>query len=256
MNDDTKGSPGATRARKGCGSGGASMHPSSQVIVGLLVVVLGVLFLLDNLDIVEFRHAIGFWPLAFMIGGSMILFGNGPRSGSYVGVVLIAVGALMTVGRMGFFYISWDTLWPLAMIALGGLVLYRSVGPGRVDRVSLAKGPDGAAANADDVVDIVAVLGGFERRVGSKDFRGGEITAIMGGCMLDLREASIVKEAVINVFTIWGGINIKVPPDWTVVLNGTPVMGGFAEKTATPPDNGKRLVIRGYAVMGGVEVRN
>ncbi|MBW8899923.1 MAG: hypothetical protein JF619_17820, partial [Massilia sp.] len=100
------------------------------------------------------------------------------------------------------------------------------------------------------------VLGGFERRVSTPDFRGGEITAVMGGCALDLREASIVKEALLNVFTVWGGINIKVPPDWTVVLNGTPVMGGFAEKTVTPPDGSKRLVITGYAIMGGVEVRN
>jgi hypothetical protein len=152
---------------------------------------------------------------------------------------------------MGYFYISWGTLWPLVMIALGGLVLYRSLGPGRVARDDMAAG-----TSPDNVVDIVAVLGGFERRVGSQDFRGGEITAVMGGCALDLRDASIVKEAVINVFTIWGGINIKVPPDWTVVLNGTPVMGGFAEKTVRPPDASKRLVITGYAIMGGVEVRN
>jgi hypothetical protein len=105
------------------------------------------------------------------------------------------------------------------------------------------------------VVDIAAVLGGFERRLATPDFRGGEITAVMGGCALDLRESSIVKEAVINVFVIWGGINIKVPPDWTVVLNGTPIMGGFSEKTLSVPDRGKRLVITGYAIMGGVEVR-
>jgi len=78
----------------------------------------------------------------------------------------------------------------------------------------------------------------------------------MGGCALDLREAALTTEAVINVFAIWGGITIKVPPDWTVILNGTPVMGGFTEKTARPPDNRKRLVVTGYAIMGGVEVRN
>ena len=224
---------------------------SSQVVLGLLVVGMGVLFLLDNLDILNFRHAIGFWPLVFIVAGCAALFGNGPRSGNYLGAVLLAVGLLMILGRMGYFFISWSTLWPLVMIALGGLVLYRSLGPGRVARPAAAAG-----AGADSVVDIVAVLGGFERRVSTPDFRGGEITAVMGGCALDLREASIVKEAVINVFTIWGGINIKVPPDWTVVLNGTPVMGGFAEKTATPPDRSKRLVIRGYAIMGGVEIRN
>ena len=224
---------------------------SSQVVLGLLVVGMGVLFLLDNLDILDFRHAIGFWPLVFVVAGCVALFGNGPRSGNYMGGVLIAIGLLMILGRMGYFYISWGTLWPLVMIALGGLVLYRSLGPGRVARHAAVAG-----AGPDNVVDIVAVLGGFERRVSAQDFRGGEITAVMGGCALDLREASIVKEAVINVFTIWGGINIKVPPDWTVVLHGTPLMGGFSEKTATPPDGSKRLVITGYAIMGGVEVRN
>jgi predicted membrane protein len=224
---------------------------SSQVVLGLIVVGMGVLFLLDNLDILNFRHAIGFWPLVFIVAGCAALFGNGPRSGNYMGGVLIAVGVLMILGRLGFFYISWGTLWPLVMIALGGLVLFRSLGPGRVARSAAVAG-----AGLDNVVDIVAVLGGFERRVSAPDFRGGEITAVMGGCALDLREASIVKEAVINVFTVWGGINIKVPPDWTVVLNGTPVMGGFAEKTARPPDASKRLVITGYAIMGGVEVRN
>jgi hypothetical protein len=33
-------------------------------------------------------------------------------------------------------------------------------------------------------------------------------------------------------------------------------MGGFTEKTARPPDNSKRLIVTGYAIMGGVEVRN
>jgi predicted membrane protein len=235
---------------------------SSQVLLGLLVIGLGVLFLLDNLDILDFRHALGFWPLAFIIAGLVAMFGNGPRSGNFVGAILVGVGVLMILGRLGYLYINWSTLWPLVMIALGAMVLYRSLGPGRAARRVRADGSSGvslakdAGAGGDEVVDIVAVMGGFERRLITPDFRGGEITAIMGGCMLDLRQSSIVKEAVIDVFTIWGGINIKVPPDWTVVLNGTPLMGGFVEKTAPPPDGSKRLVIRGYAIMGGVEVRN
>jgi len=223
---------------------------SSQVILGLLVIGMGVLFLLDNLDVLDFRHAIGFWPLAFIGAGLLVLFGDGPRSGSYTGAVLIGVGVLMILGRLGFLYISWAMTWPLVMIALGGLILFRTLGPGRVAR------PGAIDGSPDQVVDVVAILGGVERRITTPDFRGGEITAVMGGCALDLRESSILKEAVLNVFTIWGGINIKVPPDWSVVLNGTPVMGGFSEKTVSAPNSGKRLVITGYAVMGGVEVRN
>jgi hypothetical protein len=224
---------------------------SSQVILGLLVIGMGVLFLLDNLDIFDFRHAIGFWPLAFIVGGAVVLFGDGPRSGNTAGALLIAVGVLMILGRLGVLAVSWGMVWPLVLIALGGLILLRTLGPGRSARSAAAGG-----ASPDEVVDVVAILGAVERRIAVPDFRGGEITAVMGGCALDLRQASIVKEAVLDVFTIWGGINIKVPPDWTVVWTGTALMGGFAEKTASAPEQGKRLLIRGYAIMGGVEVRN
>ena len=228
---------------------------SSQVVIGLLVVAFGVLFLLDNLNIIYLRHVIFFWPLAFVASGLVALFSDGPRSGRITGIVLIAIGVAMTMNRLGYYFISWRTFWPLVMIALGGLILYRTMGGGRVVRIST--GPiTKDHANADNVVDITAILGGFERRVSTPDFRGGEITTIMGGCALDLREAALTSEAVINVFAVWGGITIKVPPDWTVILHGTPVMGGFTEKTARPPDNSKRLVVTGYAIMGGVEVRN
>jgi len=228
-----------------------SNRASSQVILGLMVIGMGVLFLLDNLDILDFRHAIGFWPLVFIGCGAVALFSDGPRSGNYTGAVLIGVGVLMILGRLGFLYISWRMVWPLVLIALGGLILFRTLGPGRALRPAAAEG-----VTLDNVIDVVAILGGVERRSTTPDFRGGEITAVMGGCALDLREASILKEAVLNVFTIWGGITIKVPPDWTVVWTGTALMGGFTEKTVSAPHAGKRLVIRGYAIMGGVEVRN
>ncbi len=228
---------------------------SAQVVIGLLVAAFGVLFLLDNLNIIYLRHVIFLWPLAFIASGLVALCSEGPRSGRVTGIVLVAIGVAMLGNRLGYEFISWRTFWPLVMIAMGGLIVYRTLGGGRVVHVSTTPYTKDDA-RSDNVVDITAILGGFERRVSAPDFRGGEITAIMGGCELDLREATLVTEAVINVFAVWGGITIKVPPDWTVVLHGTPVMGGFTEKTARPPDNSKRLVVTGYAIMGGVEVRN
>jgi hypothetical protein len=61
---------------------------------------------------------------------------------------------------------------------------------------------------------------------------------------------------VLNVFALCGGINIKIPPDWSVVLQGTPILGGFEEKTIVPPNKDKRLYVTGYAIMGGLEIRN
>jgi hypothetical protein len=224
---------------------------SRQVILGVLVIGMGLLFLLDNLAIWDFQRAIQFWPMVFILVGVIKLFDTNSSDGYLVGGALIVVGVLMTLSRLGYFYFSWSALWPLLLIALGGSVLYKAVTGRRLIGSSIK----GVAA-ADEVIDVTAILGGFERRISTPDFKGGEVTAVMGGCSLDLRGSSIQGEAVINVFAVWGGITLKCPPDWTVVLHGTPIMGGFEEKTVPPPDNSKRLIVRGYAIMGGVEVRN
>ena len=45
------------------------------------VAAFGVLFLLDNLNIIYLRHVIFFWPLAFIASGLVALCSDGPRSG-------------------------------------------------------------------------------------------------------------------------------------------------------------------------------
>ena len=103
----------------------------------------------------------------------------------------------------------------------------------------------------------MAILGGVSRGNNSRAFRGADLLAIMGGCELDLRQAAIHGEAVIDVFTMWGGIEIRVPEDWTVVSEILPLMGGVEDKTR-PPQGATvhRLTLRGFAIMGGVEIRN
>jgi predicted membrane protein len=79
----------------------------------------------------------------------------------------------------------------------------------------------------------------------------------MGGCEIDLRQAAIDGEAVIEVFALWGGIEIKVPEDWTIGSRVVPILGGFEDKTR--PQRGAaahRLLIRGFAIMGGIEIKN
>lgn len=225
---------------------------SSQVVLGIMAIGLGILFFLDNLDIINFRHALPFWPLVFIVIGIVKICDSGSRNGLLVGAALAGVGVVMLLNRLGFFYISWRSLWPLALIGLGVAVLMRPSSMRNSATVNLSKD----APENEEFLDMTTILGGFQRRVTTRNLRGGEITAIMGGCELDMRSASIDGEAVIQIFAVMGGITIKCPIDWTVVLEGTPILGGFDEKTAPPPDHSKRLVVRGYAILGGVEITN
>lgn len=56
----------------------------------------------------------------------------------------------------------------------------------------------------------------------------------MGGVELDLRQcAATGGESVMDVFAIWGGIVIRVPADWEVVSEVTPLMGGVDDRSGT-----------------------
>ena len=63
--------------------------------------------------------------------------------------------------------------------------------------------------------------------------------------------------AVVDVFAMWGGIEIRVPEDWAVSNQVVPLMGGVEDKTR-PPRGGTahRLTLRGVAFMGGIEIKN
>ena len=212
----------------------------SQIVLGVLVIVMGLLFLLDNLDILDMHRAISFWPMVFIIAGVVKLYDTQSRGGQLLGACLVGLGVLIILDRMDIIDFNVRTMWPLFFIGFGIYTIYRARTGRRLIQIDGVKGEQDL--KGEGVVDIMAVLGGFERRVYTPAFRGGEITAIMGGCALDLRNSSIEGEAVVNVFAFWGGVTMKVPPDWTVVLNGTPIMGGFEEKTARPPDNSKRMI--------------
>jgi hypothetical protein len=218
---------------------------TGQVVLGVLVIGMGLLFLLDNLGLVDMHRAFSFWPMLFVIVGTVKLCDTRSQGGTLLGAALVGVGILMMLDRLDIINFSVRTLWPLILIGLGGFLVAKAL------RSRSMPGTPGAGMLDDtgsgETVDITAILGGYERRVA---------TAVMGGCELDMRSASIRGEAVINVFAFWGGVTIKCPPDWTVILLGTPILGGFEEKTIAPPDGSKRLVIRGYAIMGGVEIRN
>jgi hypothetical protein len=104
---------------------------------------------------------------------------------------------------------------------------------------------------------LFALMAGVRRQV-TGAFAGAEATAIMGGVELDLRYAQMDGDQVtIDTFALWGGIEIWVPPHWNIVSQGLPLMASFEDKThVTNPGHGPRLVIRGVAVMGSVEIKN
>jgi predicted membrane protein len=259
-------------------SSGSGFRITPQIALGVIIVVVGLLFTLDNLDVLRARDYLRYWPVLLIIYGVVKMSQPRGMPGRLAGLIFALVGTALFLDKLELLsFRVWD-YWPLIIVLIGGTMIWRAFtrqtsipgrslgrewlsdsGPGAESRkFGPADAGQEAAFDSDTTVSGVAVLGGVRRSNTSQDFKGGELTAIMGGCEIDLREASIKSgEAVIDVFAFWGGIDIKVPNDWSVVVLGTPLMGGFDDKTR-PPQGGsnKRLVVKGYAIMGGVEISN
>lgn len=227
---------------------------SPQFVLGVLIVIVGILFTFDNLDLLSAGDYLRYWPALLVVYGIAKLLQPETRASRFWGIVLTFVGAALLVDRLDMFYFRvWD-FWPLLLVALGVLLILRARGRRAVTS-------DASADRVDDrsgIVNAKAIVGVNRRNVSTTDFRGGELTAVMGGCDIDLRNSAIATSpAVIDVFAFWGGIEIKVPTSWTVTFEGTPILGGCADKTfKQAADANQRLIIRGTILMGEVEVTN
>ena len=131
----------------------------------------------------------------------------------------------------------------------------------RYDRTPATRVTGGTGTTAS-----VAVMGGCDRTGVWTVADSHTAVAVMGGIAIDLREANLQSnEITIRAFAVWGGIEILVPDDLNLVVDGFGLMGGFAEESGSwkpdprpvrqAPPGAPTVRVTGLALMGGVGVR-
>ena len=241
------------------------MTISPRVIIGFLVLAFGLALTLDELNVLNSGELIHYWPLGVVAIGLAKVFDK-DRSNRTFGWILTGVGAVLVAQNIFMIQMNVWRWWPLAIVAFGLMILYRAFkptpegreGPGYTvggGSTSSSTDPNKAGTLQQTFSDFV-MWSGVQRRVASPAFRRADLTAIMGGIEIDLRQAGTENgEAVIDVFVLWGGIEIVVPPDWAVTNDITPIMGG-AEDSSTGTQQAKhRLRVTGVVIMGGVDIK-
>ena len=257
-------------------SAAGSPRVTGRIIAGGILILLGVLFTLDNFGLVYAGDVFRYWPL-FVVGFGLLKISHSrSQEQRVVGFIATAIGLLLLGRSLRLLPFGMREIWPVLLLAIGALLVWQSVRRRGSAAGSLAaaeileRARSGRAAAsveptpAGSTLNEFAFMGGGDRVVRSQDFRGGEVTAIMGGFEIDLRGAAIAGDtAEIEVFTLWGGVDLRVPEDWNVAMRGIPVLGVFSNSSrsagSTLPSGstpGKTLVVRGMSIMGGVEVKN
>ncbi|MFB3906801.1 MAG: LiaI-LiaF-like domain-containing protein [Candidatus Eisenbacteria bacterium] len=219
-------------------------------LFGLTVAGFGVLLLLENLGAITWR-VWDLWPVVLILVGLSIVWqamtGRGRRGWRRRHRLDPHGGGFATRGGGVHFRAASEGGIPSAGASSAGASAGSPGSPG---------GP--GAEDPESTIDSFSFLGGDERRFGSREFRGGRVSAVFGGAEIDLRESTIAgEEASLEVFAAFGGIEIKVPREWRVIVRVSAVLGGIEDKTLKPADEGaKRCWITGQVILGGVEISN
>ena len=227
-------------------------HPEQRKFIGGLIVTIGVLALVDKFNLFDIGHLFQFWPTIFILVGLLKIAKAKRRDSVVLGAGLVSLGVVVILKDHGILQFNWGDMWPVILIFAGLSIVFK----GSSSHQGKMPWCDEGSSTESALIDITTVMGGNKTVNSCQDFKGGEITAIMGGVELDLRNASLQTEAVLNLWASWGGILLRVPQDWVVINRCSAILGAVEDKTLASPTSNKRLIITGTAIMGGVEIKN
>ncbi|HKJ69800.1 MAG TPA: DUF5668 domain-containing protein [bacterium] len=220
---------------------------TSHQWIGILLILVGILFLLTTLDILDLGDLFSdWWPVLIILVGVFKLRERDKMSA----VVFIVIGAVLLTATVGI--LSWSTigrLWPVLLILAGVSLLWQRYRPARSD----------LHADTSDTVLVRAIFGGVERHMKSSNFRGGIAEATFGGVELNLRGSTLSSDgAVLDLSAIFGGVELTVPDDWHVVVTGSPILGGIENKVPAPEAETEGPVLRCNCtvIAGGIEIKD
>lgn len=240
-------------------------------VIGIALILAAVALFLNNIGFGFIGAIFSQWPLALIIIGVVLLIGphsekNKAGSYNFLPYFLIGVGVLILLIKYRIFNFSIGALIvPLILLFVGFKILRSSIHSRATIHPPVDEGEnttaDNATPNNREKIDLFCVLSGGDYSTRSQNLGNGNVTCLMGGADIDIRDADTQEQQLeLNVFAVMGGIVLKIPAHWQVTMNVVPLLGGITNKTTCLAEKmnlpRKQLLITGTVFMGGIDVRN
>lgn len=224
-----------------------------KVLFGLFLIIIGALWILFKLDFIPpiLTDILISWQMLLIAIGIFSFFAGNRTTGT----ILIVIGGFFLIDELLIIpYHLRQFGWPALFIGIGIVLLVTHRRKPKIPQFE-------SSAHGTDFFDDFVVFGGKEIFISSNNFQGGKITSVFGGAEFDLRQTALSENgAAIECVNVFGGSGFKIPPDWTVVNELTVIFGAFTDKRGTTVTNisqdpSKVLVVKGFCIFGGVEVK-
>ena len=228
------------------------MKKSRSILWGIVLVLAGILFALNSLNVLHFNIFFdGWWTLIIIIPCLIGIFTDSDKMGNLIGLS-VGVFLLFCCLEILSFDLLVKLLLPLIIIIVGCKLIFGSFKSSKTQKVM-----NDVITNGGNIRNATATFSGQDvfYSVG-EEFTGAELNAVFGGVKLDLRNAVVQKDCVIKVSAIFGGIDIFLPPNVNVKVNSTSIFGGVSNKTHNNNiANTVTIYVEGTCLFGGVDIK-
>ena len=224
-----------------------SKKQNGRMSLGILFITVGVISIIHKLNILPplLDSALFSWQMLLIAFG---IFSATNKSYT-IATIFIATGTLFLLPEL--FYIDLiyrELFWPFALVIVGVIFVFRN-----------KKGLNSLNSNKDfNYIDHASMFGNNKLNFSSNNFKAGRITSLFGGNDIILTQCNMQENIVeIDFLTIFAGSKIYVPNNWKVQVDVVSIFGGFKDKRNTANvNNEKTLVIKGFTLFGGGEIKN
>ncbi len=232
---------------------------NGRSFLGLVLILFGGLILLDNLNLMSHGIAkiIFSFPTFMILIGLITLF-NSNRKG--FSITLITIGLIFLIPEIDpTIDIDFGTIIAVVFIFAGVYVIIRHRKMDYHFRQRFFGKHDEMVNN--DLLDEIAIFGGGEKKIRNENFKGGRITTVFGGNEIDLTDCKLAEGTqTIDIFTMFGGVEMHVPASWKIKHDVIPIFGGFSQKgrmhSSEMQNDSQTLFVKGIVIFGGVEVKS
>ena len=225
------------------------MKKISNLLWGLVFIVVGVIIGLNALDITNINIFFdGWWTLFIIVPCFIGLFRDEDKSGNLIGLV---IGVCLLLGCIDIveFSIIWKLMVPTILVMIGLSFIFKDTIDSKVKK-EIKK------LNKTDTKEYCSCFSGQTIDFNNEEFAGCTISAIFGGVKCDLKNAIIKNDVVINATSIFGGITIYVPENVNVKISSTSIFGGVSDERKNKTKNNEYTIyINTTSMFGGIEIK-
>ena len=223
-----------------------------SILWGIVLVIIGGLLGCKAAGLIEFDTIFfdGWWTLFIIIPCAICaITEKGHRVGNLIGL-LVGVLLLLACQDIIDFSLLWKLLVPAIIVIIGLSLIFKNA-----FNKQLNTEIKNLSGKIDDA-EISAIFSGQNVDMKGEKFTGKKLSAVFGGLKLDLREAIIKEDAVIDASAVFGGIDILVPENVNVKVKSSALFGGVKSKREKAADEkNPTIFVNGSAMFGGIEIK-